>query len=149
MNWKLFAATLVLGCCLSTSSYASKIMMGSAGCGCEPTCGAEQTCGCEPTCGCDTGCKKCCKMKYWKKVCKTRTKRVRDCHGCKQKVCVTKVRYRRVLFPCKHCPSDLVCSCKRPCGYETCTPVCGCESTCGCETAPTCGCETTPTCGCE
>ncbi len=134
MNLKLIAATLVLGVCFMGNSQVEAANFG-AGCGCEQTCGCEDTCGCEKSC-CKT---KCCKMKYYKKVCRTRTKCVRDCNGCKKKVCVTTVKYRRVMFPCKHCPDDLICACKKPCGHTTCTPIC--ESTCGCEAEPVCGCE--------
>ncbi len=156
MKWNILLGSVVLTFALCTQSFGFGHRMNACGCdtacdtcGCEPTCGAAAACGCEatcgaaPACGCEATCgcdSKCCpKMKYYKKVCHTRVKRCKTgCGCCTTKMCVTHVKYRRVLCPCKHCPDDLVCAACKPCGYTTCTPCnCGCEAACGCE--PTCG----------
>ena len=159
MKWIFILGSVVLTLGLCTQSFGFGHRMNACGCdtacdtcGCEPSCGAAPACGCEtscgaaPACGCESNC--CCpKMKYYKKVCHSRVKRCKTgCGCCKTKMCVTHVKYRRVLCPCKHCPDDLICAACKPCGYTTCTPICGCgcDAACGCE--PVCGCE--PACGC-
>ena len=141
MKFKLIAAAVVLVAGFGTYSYGvdhTESILGTpieysaseftfagddaAACGCEKACGCETSCGCEKKC-------KCPKLKYYKKVCRTKIKREKNRCGCCKtvtKVKVTKISYRRVLCPKKHCPDDLICATEKPCGSETREPLCGC-----------------------